>query len=48
MTRRMIELPEEDSGLMMVFRSFDRVSYALVLEATRAIHINDSLVSPLK
>ena len=47
-TRDLIELPEEDSGLLMVFRAFDRVSYALVMSASRAIHINDSLVSPLR
>lgn len=47
-TRKLLQLPEEDSGLLMVFRPFDRVSYALVLSATRAIHIGDSLVSPLK
>jgi hypothetical protein len=47
-TRKMIDLPEEDSGLLMVFRVFDRVSYALIMKATRAIHINDTVVSPLK
>ncbi len=47
-TREMIDLPDEDSGLMMVFRTFDQVSFGLVLKATRAIHINDVLVSPLK
>jgi hypothetical protein len=47
-TRQLVDLPEEDSGLLMVFRTFDRVSYALVLNATRAIHINDSLVSPIR
>ncbi len=47
-TREVLDLPEEDSGLLMVFRAFDRVSYALVMQANRAIHIGDSLVSPLK
>ena len=47
-TRKWITLPEEDSGLMMIFRVFDRVSYGLILNATRAIHLNDVVVSPLK
>ncbi|GJL80734.1 MAG: hypothetical protein DHS20C01_03680 [marine bacterium B5-7] len=47
-TGRQLELPEEDSGLLMVFKAFERVSYALVMDATRAIHVNDSLVSPLR
>ncbi len=47
-TGKLIDLPEEDSGLLMVFRAFERVSYALVLNATRSIRIGDSLVSPLK
>lgn len=47
-TRDLLELPEEDSGLLMVFRAFERVSYALILNATRSVQIHDSLVSPLK
>lgn len=36
-----IKLPDEHAGILMVFRSFERVSYALVLEATRPIHVLD-------
>nr|WP_043739990.1 LysM peptidoglycan-binding domain-containing protein [Thioalkalivibrio nitratireducens] len=33
----LIELPEEEIGTMMVFRTFDKVAYALVLHSTRPI-----------
>jgi hypothetical protein len=40
-TREMFKIPEEESGLLMVFRAFEKVSYALVLKAARAIHVLD-------
>ncbi|MFV1997060.1 MAG: LysM peptidoglycan-binding domain-containing protein [Acidiferrobacterales bacterium] len=45
-TRREFKLPDDDSGLVMVFRTFERVSYALVMSATRSIRINDAVVTP--
>ena len=33
-------------GTVMVYRTFDRVSYALVMQATRAIHVNDIVQEP--
>jgi LysM repeat protein len=41
-----VQLPDVRSGLMMVIRSFDEVSYGLVMEATRAIHIDDYARTP--
>jgi LysM repeat protein len=41
-----IELPEERSGLMMIFSTFDHVSYGLMLESTRVIHNHDIVVTP--
>jgi hypothetical protein len=40
------KLPDEDSALLMVFRTFDKVSYALVLSATRPIHLLDAVTTP--
>ena len=41
-----VKLPDEDAGLLMVFRTFDKVSYALVMEATRPIHVLDTVTNP--
>lgn len=41
-----VEIPLQDSGLAMVFRVFEKVSYALILEADRAVHLNDHVVNP--
>lgn len=38
--------PDEASGLMMVFRVFDKLSYALIMEATRSINIGDKYINP--
>ena len=41
-----LDLPDLRSGLMMIFRTFDHVSYGLVLESTRVIHENDVVRTP--
>jgi cytochrome c oxidase assembly protein Cox11 len=41
-----VKLPDERVGLMMVFRTFDRVSYALIMNATDAIYTADSIHTP--
>lgn len=41
-----ITLPEERSGLLMVFHAFEKISYALVMEAERPIGIGDSVTAP--
>ena len=41
-----VQLPDEHNGHAMVFRTFDRVSYALILEARRGVEVGDSLTSP--
>ncbi len=40
------KLPDEESALVMVFRVYDKVSYALVMRATRPVHILDAVVTP--
>ena len=42
----MVVLPDEKSGLMMVFRTFDQVSYALIVESTNVIHSGDTVRTP--
>jgi hypothetical protein len=41
-----VKLPDEIAGTLMVFRPFERVSYALVMKATRALHILDKVQTP--
>jgi len=41
-----INLPNERSGLMMVFRTFDHVSYGLIIESTRVIYKHDAVTNP--
>ena len=41
-----VKLPNERSGLVMIFKTFDRVSYALTLESERVIHKEDFVHSP--
>jgi hypothetical protein len=38
--------PYEQAGTVMVFRVFDRVSFALVMRATRAMHVLDTVAAP--
>lgn len=40
------ELPPERIGELMVFRTFDKVSYALVMRASRPVHIYDAVQNP--
>ena len=41
-----VKLPDEIAGTLMVFRPFERVSYALVMKATQALHILDKVQTP--
>jgi hypothetical protein len=41
-----VKLPEERYGLLLVFRSFDRISYGLVMQASEAVHQGDVVVNP--
>lgn len=45
-SRPLLKLPDERNGLLMVFRTFDRVSYALVLEITDGVRVGDRLTNP--
>ena len=41
-----IKLPDERNGLVFVFRVFDKLSYALVMRATRPIYVGDVVQTP--
>lgn len=41
-----VELPDRRAGIVMVFRPYERVSYALVMKATRTIHLHDIVSTP--
>ncbi len=41
-----VKLPDEPAGTMMVFRTYDRISYALIMVALTEIHVMDIATSP--
>jgi len=41
-----LRLPDERNGLVFVFRVFERMSYALVMSATRPIYVGDVVRTP--
>jgi len=45
-SRDTVRLPDEVAGLLMVFRAFERVSFGLVLDAKRVMHIEDKVRNP--
>lgn len=42
----MVKLPDERAGLLMVFRTFEKLSLGLVLEADRALSTTDLIKNP--
>lgn len=44
--RPMLRLPGERNGVMMVFRTFDKLSYALVLEVADGAKVGDRFTNP--
>lgn len=44
--RATMKLPNERIGLLMVFKTFERVSYALILDITDGVRVGDRLVAP--
>ncbi|HWG32423.1 MAG TPA: LysM peptidoglycan-binding domain-containing protein [Steroidobacteraceae bacterium] len=41
-----VKLPDERGGTLLVFKSFDRVSYALVVGAVTELHVGDTIRNP--
>jgi hypothetical protein len=44
--RTNVKLPDERNGLLMVFRPFERLSYALVLEISDTVKVGDRVANP--
>ena len=44
--REAIQLPDERNGLGMVFRTFNRVSYVLVMQVSSPVQVGDKLSNP--
>ena len=44
--KAVLKLPDERNGLLMVFRTFDRLSYALILDITDGVKVGDRLSNP--
>ena len=45
-TGESVKIPDERSGLLMVFRTYDKLSYGLVLQATRSLSVMDKVRNP--
>ncbi|MDT7524150.1 LysM domain-containing protein [Rhodoferax sp. TBRC 17198] len=45
-SRPLMKLPDERNGILMVFSSYERVSYALILEISDSVRIGDRLINP--
>jgi len=41
-----VRLPDERIGVAMIYKTSDRMSYALIMESSRAIHDGDSAINP--
>jgi nucleoid-associated protein YgaU len=41
-----IKLPDEKAGLLMIFRTYEKMSYGLVLEASRPLSVKDKVRNP--
>lgn len=41
-----VKLPDEEAGTIMVFKVYDRIGYGLVMEATDAIRVLDTVRNP--
>lgn len=41
-----VKLPNEPIGQLLVFRTFDNISYGLIVDASQSISVGDSVVNP--
>jgi len=43
---RMVALPEQQYGLILVYRVFNKLSYGFILSAKRQVNVNDVVKNP--
>lgn len=46
LTKELLQLPGSPAGMLMVFRVFEKMSYALVLNASQPLRVNDRIGNP--
>jgi hypothetical protein len=45
-TREQVTLPNQRGGLLMVFRTFEKLAYGVVLQADRPLAVGDEVRNP--
>jgi hypothetical protein len=45
-SKEKVKLPPERYGMIFVFRVFDKVSYALVMNSTKPVNVHDVVQTP--
>lgn len=45
-TQELVQLPGTEAGTVMVFKPYDHISYALVMQASRVLEVGDQVESP--
>lgn len=46
LTRERYQLPDEESALLLVFRTYEKISYGLIMTATRPVYLLDTVITP--
>lgn len=46
LTNRSYIVPDEETGLMIIFRTFRRTAYGLIMKADRPVHLLDKVTTP--
>jgi hypothetical protein len=44
--KKKVKLPDERAGTVLVFKAYERMSYALIMDATHPISIGDYVRNP--
>jgi hypothetical protein len=45
-TNQQVRLPDEPAGYMLVFRTFDKIAYGLIMDSARAVSVGDTVLNP--